>query len=160
MKEIGRPGFRVTAPAHAGVRRSWIFAALAAVLAANPSSAADMPSISVKALDDKTVVVRGAGFQQDRLLVSADDDMPHASVACRSDFTRIALVKGGAFEVTINPSAASGCRFSCGREPSGYIVAVETWDGKALAEAKFPCVAAPRPHARFRSSERPSPARP
>src|SRR5437870_2330818 len=60
--------------------------------AASPATGA--PTLQLQVLDAKTVVVRGSGFPDERLLVSADMNVPHASVACYTDFTRVALVKG------------------------------------------------------------------
>jgi hypothetical protein len=113
------------------------FSALAYLFVGDASSAAGAPTLQVKVLDAKTVVVRGRGFPDEKLLVSADMDIPHASVACYTDFTRVALVKGDEFEATIN---ARHCNFRCSRDRSGYVVSVETLGGRYLAEAKFPCV--------------------
>jgi hypothetical protein len=117
--------------------RLCVFAALSYLLVGNASSAAEAPTLQLKLLDAKTVVVRGRGFPDERLLVSADMDVPHASMACYTDFTRVALVQGDKFEVTIN---ARQCNFRCSRDRSGYVVTVETVGGRTLAEAKFPCV--------------------
>jgi hypothetical protein len=117
--------------------RLCVFPALAYLFVGNASSATEAPTLQVKVLDAKTVAVRGKGFPDERLLVSADMDIPHASVACYTDFTRVALVKGDEFEATIN---ARQCDFRCSRDRSGYVVSVETLGGRTLAEAKFPCV--------------------
>jgi hypothetical protein len=117
--------------------RLCVIPALAYLFVGNASSAAEAPTLQVKVLDAKTVAVRGKGFPDERLLVSADMDIPHASVACYTDFTRVALVKGDEFEATIN---ARQCDFRCSRDRSGYVVSVETLGGRTLAEAKFPCV--------------------
>lgn len=113
------------------------FPALVALLMSNASSAAGASVLQVKAHDAKTVIVHGKGFPDEKLLVSADMDMPHASVACYTDLTRVALVKDGEFEVAINPRE---CDFLCSRDRSGYVVSVETLSGTTLAEAKFACV--------------------
>jgi hypothetical protein len=114
-------------------------AALALLLMVSAPWAAAAPTLQVKVLSAKTLVVHGQGFPDERLLVSADMDTPHASVACYTDFTRVALVKGGEFEAAINPRE---CDFRCSRDRSGYIVSVETLGGTTLAEARFPCVPA------------------
>jgi hypothetical protein len=116
-----------------------VFPVSGVLLVGNVSFAAGAPTLQVEVLDAKTVVVRGKGFPDDRLLVSADMDIPHASVACYTDFTRVALVKGGAFEAIINPGK---CDFRCSRDRSGYLVSVDTLGGMTLAEVKFPCVPA------------------
>src|SRR3954471_18229927 len=88
-------------------------ALLAGLLAGSVWPAIAAPTLAVRVLDPKRVVVRGAGFPDEKLLVSADMDVPHASVACYTDFTRVALVRGAAFEVTLNPSH---CDFRCSRD--------------------------------------------
>jgi hypothetical protein len=117
--------------------RLFVFPAFSYLLLGNASSAAEAPTLQVKVVDAKTVVVRGRGFPDERLLVSATPNIPHASVACYTDFTRVALVKGDAFEATIN---ARQCNFRCSRDRADYVVFVENLDGRTLAEAKFPCV--------------------
>ena len=118
--------------------RLCVFPALACLFLGNASSGAEAPTLQVKVLDAKTVVVRGRGFPDERLLVSAGVNAPHASVACYTDLTRVALVKGGQFEATINPRQQ--CNFRCSPDRSGYLVSVETLEDRTLAEAKFPCV--------------------
>jgi hypothetical protein len=82
------------------------FPALVALLMGNASSAAGASVLQVKAHDAKTVIVHGKGFPDEKLLVSADMDMPHASVACYTDLTRVALVKGGEFEIATDAFGA------------------------------------------------------
>lgn len=100
------------------------------------------PTLQAKVVDAWTVVVQGKGFPDGRLTVSADEDQPHGSPACRAQFSRAVVAKGGAFEVTLAPGKGTRCSFQCGSEPSGFDVHVE-WKGKYLAEAKVPCVKGP-----------------
>jgi hypothetical protein len=112
---------------------------VALLLVAEISFAAGAPALDVTVLDAKTIVVRGKAFRDERLLVSADMDVPHASVACYTDFTRVALARNGAFETTINPAK---CDFRCSRDRSGYLVSVEGLGGTTLAQARFACAPA------------------
>lgn len=115
------------------------FSALCLFLA-HSAAAPKSPVLRVKVLDARTVVVHGTNFPSAKLLVSADMDMPHASVACYSEFMRVAIPEKGGFEVVINPSKISDCDFSCGREPVGYVVTASDVNDAVLAQTKFACV--------------------
>jgi hypothetical protein len=103
------------------------------------------PRLSAALLDAHRLRVQGEGFPPgSRVVLSADSDTPHASVACYSDFTRIALPKEGRFDLVINTDPRSGCDFSCGAEPEAWVVTAEAMDGQPLAQsARVPCQPAP-----------------
>jgi hypothetical protein len=127
------------------------FGVVLANSAAASAQQANAPALEARWVSRDTAQVTGHGFAPNTtVMLEVDVDEPHASVACYSELTRLALVRDdGNFEVTVHTSPGSGCGLPC-PEPAGYVVsASNVWPTpQPLTEARFSCPG----HARSRRS--------
>jgi hypothetical protein len=126
-------------------RRVFVVVAFGVVLANSAAASAQQanaPALEARWVSRDTVQVTGHGFAPNTtVMIEVDVDEPHASVACYSELTRLALVRDdGTFEVTAHTSPGSGCGFPC-PVPAGYVVsASKIWPrAEQLAETRFSC---------------------